>query len=88
MIHYRRFQLCSGRISCRVCVAADLKKPLTEDTVRLNHCVVKTMLSVVHAVLHLMKFPPLLHQNRACLLYQLVQFLDVTVSDADDCRQD
>ena len=44
-----------------ICVAADLKKSLSEDTL-LNDCVVKRMIRIVHDLLRFMKYPPLQSQ--------------------------
>ncbi|MED6284345.1 hypothetical protein CHARACLAT_018394 [Characodon lateralis] len=56
-----------------VCFTADLKKPLTEDTLLLFNSFMKMMLRVLHNVLHFMKNPSLHNdlqrtpQNRASL---------------------
>ena len=60
-----------------ICVAVDLEKSLTEDTLLLNHCVTKKLHRAVHDVLHFMKYPTLQNQlkrlqNRASLLYQCI----------------
>ncbi|MEQ2238396.1 hypothetical protein ILYODFUR_032696 [Ilyodon furcidens] len=65
-----------------VCLAADLKKPRTVDTLLLKNSLMKRMLRVLHNILHFMKNPSLHNdlqrfqrspQNRASLLYQLVE---------------
>ncbi|MEQ2267910.1 hypothetical protein XENORESO_012223 [Xenotaenia resolanae] len=42
-----------------VCITADLKKPLTEDTLLLYNSLMRRMLRVLHNVLHFMKNPSL-----------------------------
>ncbi|MEQ2293696.1 hypothetical protein AMECASPLE_036169 [Ameca splendens] len=70
-----------------VCLTADLKKDLTEETLLLYESLIKRMLRV----LHFMKNPSLHNdlqrfqrspQNRASLLYQIVEFFQVPDSDA------
>ncbi|MEQ2248056.1 hypothetical protein ILYODFUR_015328 [Ilyodon furcidens] len=66
-----------------VCLTADVKKPLTEDTLLLCDSLMKRMLRILHNVLHFMK-NPFLHndlqrfhrslQNRASLLISLLSF--------------
>ncbi|MEQ2179010.1 hypothetical protein GOODEAATRI_020151 [Goodea atripinnis] len=65
-----------------VCPTADLKKPLTEDSLSMYNSLMKRMFGVLHNVLHFLKNPCLHNdlqrfqrspQNTATLLYQLVE---------------
>ena len=62
-----------------ICVAADLKKLLTEDTPLLNHCVVKRMIGVVNIFFYFyfMKYPPLLPTPKTALRAKPVIFIGV-----------